>query len=816
MSNRIDALFDGNCYDHDTDRKTHLSEAVLEELRFHYDNNELYKNFCEYKGFDPKSFTGDLDEIPPIEVHVFKTLGEKLNSVPFEKIRTKLQSSATSGQPSTVLIDGVTAKRQVRAMVNVMGDYIGKERKHFYVADVDPASASASVLGARSAAIRGYLNFAQSVDYLVEASEGNDFLVNEDIVNAGGTATGEKPAVVFGFTYMLYKHLVLPLYQQRRRFPLPSGSKVIHIGGWKKLEGEKVSKEVFNLRTAEVFDIDPRDVIDIYGFSEQMGLNYPDCCEGWKHVPVFSRVIVRDPVSRRRLEPGQPGLLEFVTPIPHSYPGNAVITDDVGVLAPDEPCPCGRGGLRFRILGRAKKAEVRGCGDILADKIIRPQTPASSAVRLDHKLDVLFSADGDDTLSGIVDSLRQGQKWLVAQHTDALIGLIDKTAQIWADPTYELSGFRERGLGFLQDWCNASNLSRLADFSLRGRRGHLDGFLPIDDSVIRNLRAVPRGLVCHWLSGNVPVLGMLTLVQSIIARNANLLKVASSYTDAVPTLLRSFEGVSYVTPSGRQLHGDDLLKSIAAVYFDRNDVANAETMSGAADVRLAWGGSEAVTAVTALPKKWAAQDIVFGPKLSFMVIGRDALETDRQIKKICRRAATDASVFDQSACASPHTIFVERGGNLPPREFAARLATEMEKAATRIPRTEDNVEQLAKITTVRAVYEFIGAVWKSADETWTVLYDEKQGLADPTYSRVITVRPVDDISDTLQYASEDIQTIGLAASGGRKLAFAEQASLTGVERCPDIGMMTNFESPWDGMIVMDRLVRWSTFGGPAQ
>ena len=58
-----------------------------------------------------------LDELPPVAVSVFKELGFNLNSVHREELTLALQSSATSGIPSTVVIDKITAKRQGKAMV---------------------------------------------------------------------------------------------------------------------------------------------------------------------------------------------------------------------------------------------------------------------------------------------------------------------------------------------------------------------------------------------------------------------------------------------------------------------------------------------------------------------------------------------------------------------------------------------------------------------------------------------------------------------------------------------------------------------------
>ena len=88
------------------------------------------------------------------------------------------------------------------------------------------------------------------------------------------------------------------------------------------------------------------------------------------------------------------------------------------------------------------------------------------------------------------------------------------------------------------------------------------------------------------------------------------------------------------------------------------------------------------------------------------------------------------------------------------------------------------------------VYEFIGDVWSSDGYGGGVLYDDKLELADPTYGRTIAFRKVDNIMETTRFASNDIQTIGLSLNGKRRLDYANLVTNKGVERCPDIGLMT--------------------------
>ena len=73
---------------------------------------------------------------------------------------------------------------------------------------------------------------------------------------------------------------------------------------------------------------------------------------------------------------------------------------------------------------------------------------------------------------------------------------------------------------------------------------------------------------------------------------------------------------------------------------------------------------------------------------------------------------------------------------------------------------------------------------------------------------------VDDVFDVIENVHEDIQTVGLAMTGEKRLQFANQIIQQGAMRCPDVGFMMHFDSQWDGLFALDRLVRWVSLGGP--
>jgi hypothetical protein len=823
MSNttsKTDILIESQPYSYNVlERKVLFQESLMEELTHHYQNNKYYRNFCERKGFNPETFIGDLADIPTVAVSVFKELGSMLRSVEATDIKISLQSSATSGVPSTVVLDKITSKRQSKAMVKVVQEFIGKDRKHFIICDVKPKPENLKLMGARFAAIGGYLNFANSVEYILDVNSQNEFEFDVDKFAKHVTSLDPNvPIVVFGFTYILFAQIIKPYTDTDLKFKLPKGSKLIHIGGWKKLENEKVTKEVFNADTEKLFGLEKGNVIDIYGFTEQMGLNYPDCKCGYKHTSCYSEVIVRDPATHAVLPVGEVGVLEFVSPIPHSYPGNVVLTDDMGVIN-DAPCEFGLQGTRFKILGRLKKAEIRGCGDILGSKMIAVNkdntTSINSPIRVihhHHELD--YSIKDNLILEQIIDSLKKEEAWIRNQPIDALIGLIGVAATKWAAAEGDLASLKDNGLGFLANWCSAEHLNRISTIGLRGNRFHIEQYLSLQGSRKEFIKANQRGLVCHWLAGNVQVLGMFALVQAILTKNVNLLKISSRDDGVFMKLLSAFNDIEFVTHGGYRIAGNDLQKTISIVYFEHTNTDAGKLMSKNANVRIAWGGREAVETVASYPKNYDTEDIIFGPKVSFSVIANDVLVDERAAKKLARKVAVDTSIFDQTGCASPHNLYIEEGGAITPLEFTEYLSVAMAKVALQIPKGETSVEQISSIHSIRGLYDFKGRVWASSDSTWTVLFDEEKFLSSPVYSRVISVHAVKHINEALSFVSDDIQTIGIAASGAKGLEFAERAASAGVMRCPDLGKMLNFESPWDGIILMDRLVRWSTFGGP--
>src|SRR5262249_11679066 len=263
-----------------------------------------------------------------------------------------------------------TRDRQMRTLGVMLSALMGAARRPFIVLDAAATQNADLELSARVAGLRGYLMMASETHYALEnQNAGLELNIDKIAALLEQLRSRRIPVCLIGYTYMLYQYVVAPLLRAGRQLPLPEGSMVLHFGGWKRLARQAVDRARLNSEVAQVFPMSEPCVRDVYGFTEQLGIIYPDDGNGVRLAPVYSEVIVRDPITLEPSPDGMPGLLEFITPLPHSYPGIALLLDDMGRIVSRNQERDGKYGTRFEVLGRAQGAEIRGCGDTLPEQI---------------------------------------------------------------------------------------------------------------------------------------------------------------------------------------------------------------------------------------------------------------------------------------------------------------------------------------------------------------------------------------------------------------------------------------------------------------
>jgi hypothetical protein len=280
------------------------------------------------------------------------------------EIKRILTSSATTSQlPSRIVLDSPTARRMTKGVLVIVRDFIGPARRPYLVVDTPGFMGGGDTLGARGAAIQGLHPFATQTICCLSLNDQGDLSLDRDRLREFAEAQHDAELLVYGFTFILWNYLVRPLIAEGICLNLPK-ARVLHSGGWKRLQDQAVEKTLFNEQLAQVFGCSPDRIVDFYGMVESVGVIYPDCSEGNKHAPVFGDVIVRNPLTFEPVAPGEHGVVQVCSVLPTSFPGNLLLTEDLAQVMAYDGCPCGRRGISFRFAGRIPKAELRGCGNI--------------------------------------------------------------------------------------------------------------------------------------------------------------------------------------------------------------------------------------------------------------------------------------------------------------------------------------------------------------------------------------------------------------------------------------------------------------------
>ena len=148
-------------------------------------------------------------------------------------------------------------------------------------------------------------------------------------------------------------------------------ARILHSGGWKRLQDQAVEKHVFNEQLARVCGCSPDRIVDFYGMVEAVGVIFPDCPAGNKHAPAFGDVIVRNPLTLDPIAAGETGIVQVCSALPASFPGHLLLTEDMAQVLAYDGCPCGRRGISFRFAGRIPRAELRGCGNLESKRSLK-------------------------------------------------------------------------------------------------------------------------------------------------------------------------------------------------------------------------------------------------------------------------------------------------------------------------------------------------------------------------------------------------------------------------------------------------------------
>ena len=335
--------------------------AVRENCSFHYTHCLEYRRLLDSFAFRPNMLNdcADLARLPFLPTATFKH--HRLFSLPRRRMAALSTSSGTSGQFSEIGFDfpALWCDWNMLWKIGRRRGFFSPVPSHYIVLGYKLRRGNRTAV-ARTAFGATLLTPALTRTYALQYQNGR-YVPDLDGVADALIRHGKShfPTRLVGFPS--YTFFLLRLLEHRGiQLQLPAGSKLMLGGGWKQFYTQQVEKTVLYDLANRILGIPEDHIIEVFSAVEHPIL-YADCVQHHFHVPVYSRIIIRDPDTLSPLPYGQPGLMEFISPLLTATPTLAVMTDDLGILHPPGSCPCGNPSPWLEILGRVGLKDIKTC-----------------------------------------------------------------------------------------------------------------------------------------------------------------------------------------------------------------------------------------------------------------------------------------------------------------------------------------------------------------------------------------------------------------------------------------------------------------------
>lgn len=335
--------------------------AVRDNAAHHRDHCLFYRDLLDSRSFDVDSIRtiGDCARLPVIPASFFK-YHVALSIEPSDS-HIYATSSGTQGQKTQMYYDRSTLGMGVRMVTRVLRyhRFISLWPVHYIMLGYEPSEGNP--MGSAQTAM-GITRFAPALRrtfvlrHTPSGYEVDAFGVLRALTRCQRLGL---PVRLVGFPAYLYL-LLQRLKDMNLRLRLPGRSLVLLGGGWKQYGDRIIPKEELYALAEEYLGIPDRRCRDFYSAVEHP-VAYAECVRHHMHVPIYSRVIIRDTKTLEPVGYDTPGFLSFVTPLVTSAPLTSIMMGDLAVLRDGRDCGCGITSPYFEVLSRAGVSPLRSC-----------------------------------------------------------------------------------------------------------------------------------------------------------------------------------------------------------------------------------------------------------------------------------------------------------------------------------------------------------------------------------------------------------------------------------------------------------------------
>lgn len=316
---------------------------------------------------------------------------------------------------------------------------------------------------------------------------------------------------------------------------------------------------------------------------------------------------------------------------------------------------------------------------------------------------------------------------------------------------------------------------------------------------------VGRGLSLHIAPSNVDTIFVYSFFLCLLSGNSCFIRVSQNESPQLNILIKVFNEIY-------NADGNEAAARFVICTYPR-DSPITELVSRHCDLRLIWGGDDAVSVIGALPLKPTATELKFPNRSSFSAVKLSALDrlSNEDLRKLTALFYNDIRLFGQQACSSPIAIYFI--GLPSERAQIDRFWEFLILAAQQHGIEPSGVMNRYVSASSMAVSGVVDGNRSTFDSKNVVVLDgmleSKIKFRTNHFGEGLLIEyellSLTDLSDHIYAQDQTLSTFGFSKDEIR--IFAKHLSNRGIDRIVPIGESLDFGHIWDGNDLIDSMSR---------
>ncbi len=167
-----------------------------------------------------------------------------------------------------------------------------------------------------------------------------------------------------------------------------------------------------------------------------------------------------------------------------------------------------------------------------------------------------------------------------------------------------------------------------------------------------NIIVKPKGMIFHVPPTNVETVFVYTLVYGVLSGSSNVVRISDRTGDVTKIL------IEIISDTLLDAEMKDVASRVSVIQCDR-DSSVLQDVAFRSDLRVWWGGDQAVTSLKKFDSQPRTIDVSFPDRWSIALIDASSFNAlgKEESQSLLQSLSKDIYLFDQLACSSPQAIY---------------------------------------------------------------------------------------------------------------------------------------------------------------